>query len=178
MRCFHRPAWRRAHRRCRDAQRRSPTSSRSRRSTQRQRTPRSRRPELPWTATEALDDRDTPWCQERSRSTDQQASRLPCRAQRVESWCGPCRDEFKVFAAESGRYGRRVAFLGVDTSDSATEARSFLVHHPVSCPSYQSSSTQLAPLAVLEGLPTTIYISETGKVIGMHIGQDARAAAL
>ncbi len=35
------------------------------------------------------------------------------------SWCAPCRAEFALFAAASARYGRRVAFLGADTDDSA-----------------------------------------------------------
>jgi thiol-disulfide isomerase/thioredoxin len=94
------------------------------------------------------------------------------------SWCGACRAEFSVFASESARYGRKVAFLGVDTNDGAADARSFLAHHPISYPSYQSSSTDLSRLAVLEGMPTTIFISPAGKVIGTHIGSYASTAAL
>jgi cytochrome c biogenesis protein CcmG/thiol:disulfide interchange protein DsbE len=94
------------------------------------------------------------------------------------SWCGPCRAEFPLFASESARYGRQVAFLGADTNDSATDGRAFLAHHPVSYPSYQSSSTQLAPLAVIEGMPTTLFINRAGKLAYAHIGQYGTLAAL
>jgi protein SCO1/2 len=94
------------------------------------------------------------------------------------SWCGPCRAEFGLFAAAGASYGRRVAFLGVDTNDGGSEARSFLAKHPVSYPSYHSSSTALGSLAVLEGLPTTIFISRAGKVVNVHAGQYQSQTAL
>ena len=89
------------------------------------------------------------------------------------SWCGPCRSEFGLFAAASASYGRRVAFLGADTDDSATDARTFLAAHPVSYPSYQTSTsnlTNIVPQGVGD-LPTTIFISPQGKVIFVHTGQ-------
>lgn len=94
------------------------------------------------------------------------------------SWCGPCRTEFPLLASASAQYGRRVAFLGADTNDSAGSARSFLAQHPISYPSYSASSSDLAPFAVLEGLPTTIYISPAGKVAWVHSGQYSTQAAL
>ncbi len=89
------------------------------------------------------------------------------------SWCGPCRSEFSLFAAASVHFGRRVAFLGVDTSDSPGDARAFLAQHHVSYPSYQSSTTELDAVLPggVEGLPTTIYISRRGKVLYVHTGQ-------
>jgi cytochrome c biogenesis protein CcmG/thiol:disulfide interchange protein DsbE len=87
------------------------------------------------------------------------------------SWCGPCRSEFTLFASASQRYGRQVAFLGADTNDSAGDARGFLAHHPVSYPSYQTTTSNLSWLAAIGGLPTTIYISPAGKVRYVHIGQ-------
>ena len=118
----------------------------------------------------------------------QQASRLlgsqPALAARIRglhgypilinawaSWCGPCRSEFGLLAAASAQYGRRVAFLGADTDDSASDAGSFLAQHPVSYPSYETTTTDLRSLAVLEGLPTTIFINSAGKVVFVHTGQ-------
>jgi cytochrome oxidase Cu insertion factor (SCO1/SenC/PrrC family)/thiol-disulfide isomerase/thioredoxin len=94
------------------------------------------------------------------------------------SWCGPCQSEFPIFGSASASYGRKVAFLGVSTSDSSGGARSFLAHHPVSYPSYQSSSADLARLAVIEGLPTTIFISRSGRVVNVHAGQYDTLSAL
>jgi cytochrome oxidase Cu insertion factor (SCO1/SenC/PrrC family)/thiol-disulfide isomerase/thioredoxin len=87
------------------------------------------------------------------------------------SWCPPCRTEFPLFASASAHYGRRVAFLGADSEDAAGNARSFLAQHPVSYPSYQTTTEALSPLAPIEGLPTTIFINPSGKVVHLHIGQ-------
>jgi cytochrome oxidase Cu insertion factor (SCO1/SenC/PrrC family)/thiol-disulfide isomerase/thioredoxin len=87
------------------------------------------------------------------------------------SWCGPCRSEFGLFASASARYGRQVAFLGADTDDAAGDARTFLSQHHVSYPSYQTSTSDLSSLAVIEDLPTTIFINPAGKVAYVHIGQ-------
>jgi thiol-disulfide isomerase/thioredoxin len=87
------------------------------------------------------------------------------------SWCGPCRSEFSLFASASARYGRQVAFLGADSDDAAGDARTFLVQHHVSYPSYQTSTAGLSWLATIQGLPTTIFISPAGKVVYVHTGQ-------
>ncbi|MBV8989408.1 MAG: redoxin domain-containing protein [Solirubrobacterales bacterium] len=96
------------------------------------------------------------------------------------SWCTPCRSEFGLFAAASARYGRRVAFLGADTDDSSGDARPFLAQHPVSYPSYQASTATLGAIVSqgLEGLPTTIFIGPSGKVISVHTGQYDSQGAL
>jgi cytochrome oxidase Cu insertion factor (SCO1/SenC/PrrC family)/thiol-disulfide isomerase/thioredoxin len=94
------------------------------------------------------------------------------------SWCPPCRAEFPIFAAASALYGRQVAFLGADTEDTASAAGAFLAEHPVSYPSYQTSSAALDSIASVEGTPTTIYIGRDGKVAYKHIGQYESATAL
>jgi cytochrome oxidase Cu insertion factor (SCO1/SenC/PrrC family)/thiol-disulfide isomerase/thioredoxin len=88
------------------------------------------------------------------------------------SWCPGCRNEYPLFASASVRYGRQVAFLGVDTLDYGTGyARSYLAGHPLSYPSYQSPDGQLAGIAALYGLPTTIYIDRRGSVVKVIPGQ-------
>jgi cytochrome oxidase Cu insertion factor (SCO1/SenC/PrrC family)/thiol-disulfide isomerase/thioredoxin len=87
------------------------------------------------------------------------------------SWCGPCRSEFGLFSSASARYGSRVAFIGADNDDSATDARGFLAQHPVHYPSYATTTSNLRSLAVVQGLPTTIFIDRTGKVAFVHVGQ-------
>jgi cytochrome oxidase Cu insertion factor (SCO1/SenC/PrrC family)/thiol-disulfide isomerase/thioredoxin len=94
------------------------------------------------------------------------------------SWCPPCRAEFGLFASASARYGRQVAFLGADSNDSAGEARSFLAQHPVSYPSYETTMSNLSPLAIISGLPTTIFINRAGKVVFVHTGQYDAAGTL
>ena len=59
----------------------------------------------------------------------------------------------------------------------ATRGR-FPGQHPVSYPSYQSSIGALSSIAVIEGLPTTIFIDRAGKVVYVHTGQyDGRGDA-
>jgi cytochrome c biogenesis protein CcmG/thiol:disulfide interchange protein DsbE len=99
----------------------------------------------------------------------------------ISAWsssCAPCQAEFPIFAAASARYGRRVAFIGADTNDSPGPARSFLAHHPISYPSYPTTSSGLSPWASIEGLPTTIYLSSSGKVLNVHTGEYDSLSAL
>jgi cytochrome oxidase Cu insertion factor (SCO1/SenC/PrrC family)/thiol-disulfide isomerase/thioredoxin len=87
------------------------------------------------------------------------------------SWCVPCRSEFPLFANASVRYGRMVAFLGADTEDQPADARSFLRHHNVAYPSYQTNAEALSSLAAFEGVPTTIFFDRAGKLVYLHAGQ-------
>jgi len=89
------------------------------------------------------------------------------------SWCVPCQSEFGLFASASANYGRQVAFLGADTDDSAGDAQSFLAQHPVSYPSYETSTsnmTNIIPQGIGD-LPTTMFINRAGKLVYVHIGQ-------
>jgi cytochrome oxidase Cu insertion factor (SCO1/SenC/PrrC family)/thiol-disulfide isomerase/thioredoxin len=94
------------------------------------------------------------------------------------SWCGPCRAEFPLLASASAVYGRRVAFVGNDTSDSSSDARTFLAQRPVSYPSFQASSDALSPLAQLQGLPMTIFINRAGRVVHVNAGAYASQTRL
>ena len=53
------------------------------------------------------------------------------------SWCGPCRQEFPVLQKLSARYGKKVAFLGLNSEDSDDAATTFLREEPVPYPSYR-----------------------------------------
>lgn len=89
------------------------------------------------------------------------------------SWCTPCREEFGLLAQATAVFGRRVAFLGADTDDSASDAKAFLAAHHVSYPSYTDSGDQLQQIVPqgIEGLPTTIYLNRHGRVVYVHTGQ-------
>ncbi len=87
------------------------------------------------------------------------------------SWCPPCRAEFPLLADASVKYGRKVAFLGADTEDQATSARSFLADHRVAYPSYQATTEDLSSLAAFEGVPTTLFFDRAGKLAYLHSGQ-------
>jgi thiol-disulfide isomerase/thioredoxin len=95
------------------------------------------------------------------------------------SWCTACKQEYKLLADASVRYGRQVAFLGVDAlDDGASDARAYLAGHPLSYPSYQSPSGVLTGLAPIVGLPTTIYIDRAGAIVKVIPGQYDSQGAL
>ena len=94
------------------------------------------------------------------------------------SWCVPCREEFRLFAAAAYEFGKRVAFLGANADDTTGDAKAFLKQHEVSYPSYSVSTSQLGSLAQIQGLPTTIFINKRGKVISVHSGEYDSAGVL
>jgi thiol-disulfide isomerase/thioredoxin len=88
------------------------------------------------------------------------------------SWCGPCRAEFPDFQRLSVKYGKRVAFLGVDGNDNHGDATAFLRKYPVSYPSYEDPDGRIAQvLDATVAFPTTVFYDRTGKVAYIHQGQ-------
>jgi cytochrome c biogenesis protein CcmG, thiol:disulfide interchange protein DsbE len=87
------------------------------------------------------------------------------------SWCGPCREEFPVLQKLSARYGRRVAFLGINSEDSSDTAASFLREAPLSYPSYTDPDKKLAEsLGVSVGFPDTAFYDQAGKLVYLKQG--------
>ena len=87
------------------------------------------------------------------------------------SWCGPCRAEFPDFQKASVKYGKRVAFLGVNGNDNHGDATKFLRRYPVSYPSYEDPSNTVAE--VFNGVaafPTTAFYDGGGKLSFLHQG--------
>jgi cytochrome c biogenesis protein CcmG/thiol:disulfide interchange protein DsbE len=88
------------------------------------------------------------------------------------SWCGPCRVEFPDFQELSAKYGKRVAFLGVDGNDNHGDALSFLKDHPVSYPSYEDPDGDIARiLNVTVAFPSTVFYDRSGKLSYLKQGQ-------
>ena len=82
-----------------------------------------------------------------------------------------------AFRAEHGK----VAFLGVDTNDTASAAKAFLAQVHVTYPAASDPTASLATSYGLIGLPITVFISPSGKIVGRHIGElqaDTLRAAL
>ena len=87
------------------------------------------------------------------------------------SWCGPCRFEFPTLQKLSARYGKRVAFLGVNSQDSDQEAEEFLAEAPVPYPSYTDPGKDLIQsLGGLGGLPDTAFYDRDGTLLSLKQG--------
>jgi cytochrome c biogenesis protein CcmG, thiol:disulfide interchange protein DsbE len=97
------------------------------------------------------------------------------------SWCGPCRFEFPFFQSQAVKDGRRVAFLGLDVTDNASDARRFLTQFPQPYPSYTDTrGTIMQSLVPSSGLPNTVFFDAKGKQTFVHQGgypSEARLAA-
>jgi cytochrome c biogenesis protein CcmG/thiol:disulfide interchange protein DsbE len=104
------------------------------------------------------------------------------------SWCGPCRFEFPALQELSAKYGKRVAFLGVNTQDNEDAAATFLEEAPVPYPSYSDPDEDLKrALDIGVGLPSTVFFDREGEVChkkeGFYpehseLGDDVRRYAL
>jgi thiol-disulfide isomerase/thioredoxin len=95
------------------------------------------------------------------------------------SWCGPCRFEFPTLQKLAARYGKRVAFLGVNSQDSDDAAETFLAEAPVPYPSYTDPGTGLIEsLGGRGGLPDTAFYDRDGKLLFLRQGAYADASAL
>lgn len=87
------------------------------------------------------------------------------------SWCGPCREEFPVLQKLSARYGKRVAFLGVNSEDSTAAAATFLREEPLSYPSYvDPDKGTLESLGGLGGFPDTAFYDKSGELVNLKQG--------
>ena len=87
------------------------------------------------------------------------------------SWCGPCRFEFPTLQKLAARYGKRVAFIGVNSQDSNAHAEAFLAEAPVPYPSYIDPGKGLIEsLGGLGGLPDTAFYDRDGKLLFLKQG--------
>ena len=87
------------------------------------------------------------------------------------SWCGPCRFEFPTLQQLSAAYGKRVAFLGVDSEDSDDAASTFLDEEPVPYPSYSDPDEEIAEeIGATLGLPDTAFYDRRGELCYLKQG--------
>jgi thiol-disulfide isomerase/thioredoxin len=95
------------------------------------------------------------------------------------SWCGPCRIEFPYFQQAAVRFGRRVAFLGLDGEDNPGDARAFLGRFPVTYPSYADPHADIArSLHAPYGYPETLFLDSRGRINFIHQGAYPAQATL
>jgi cytochrome c biogenesis protein CcmG/thiol:disulfide interchange protein DsbE len=97
-----------------------------------------------------------------------QISRLkgfPVVVNKWASWCGPCREEFPIFAAVARKHSKQLAFLGINTADQPHDAAKFLKGFPVGYPSYRDPKEAIArELGVSAIFPATVFFDRQGQV--------------
>lgn len=88
------------------------------------------------------------------------------------SWCGPCREEFPYFQSQAAEHLDEIAFLGVDTEDSAEAYATFLEENPIPYPSVADPARELSRWSdtALVGQPNTLYYDASGELVFTHQG--------
>jgi cytochrome c biogenesis protein CcmG/thiol:disulfide interchange protein DsbE len=94
------------------------------------------------------------------------------------SWCGPCRFEFPTLQKGAATYGKRVAFLGVNSQDADDAAKTFLEEAPVPYPSYSDGDGGIANELGGRGLPVTAFYNREGKLVFLQQKPYAEEAQL
>lgn len=94
------------------------------------------------------------------------------------SWCLPCRQEFPVLQKLAARYGKEVAFVGIDAEDSNDAAATFLREEPVPYPSYTDPDKRLAESIGVRGYPDTAFYDRGGKLVYLKQGPYASGSEL
>ncbi|MDE3206460.1 MAG: redoxin domain-containing protein [Acidobacteriota bacterium] len=86
------------------------------------------------------------------------------------STCVNCRSELKAFA-QVATQDPKIHFIGVDVADPSSAAATALLHSAgAAYPTVVDSGGQTAARYQVAGLPTTVYIDETGKIAVVHPG--------
>ena len=87
------------------------------------------------------------------------------------SWCGPCREEFPFLQNLSARYGKEVAFLGINSEDAEDAAATFLREEPVPYPSYSDPGKEIFDSLGGRGFPDTAFYDSSGELVFLKQGQ-------
>ena len=95
------------------------------------------------------------------------------------SWCGPCRTEFPIFQHAATKYGKQVAFLGVNANDHDAAARRFLKSEALPYPSFSDGNLAISgKLGIVSDLPHDGVPRPQGKRQYIHQGYYTSTAAL
>jgi thiol-disulfide isomerase/thioredoxin len=95
------------------------------------------------------------------------------------SWCGPCRTEFPIFQHAATKFGKRVAFLGVNANDHDAAARRFLRSEALPYPSFSDGNLAISgKLGIVSIFPTTVFLDASGKRQYIHQGYYTSTDAL
>jgi cytochrome c biogenesis protein CcmG/thiol:disulfide interchange protein DsbE len=87
------------------------------------------------------------------------------------SWCVPCKSEAAVLERDWTSYhGRGVVFLGVDYTDSVSDARRFVSAHALTFTMVEDGSGKVTGSYGVSQVPETYVLSRQGRVVAHLAG--------
>jgi cytochrome c biogenesis protein CcmG/thiol:disulfide interchange protein DsbE len=95
------------------------------------------------------------------------------------SWCGPCRLEFPIFRKQAEKLKGEVAFIGVNSNDSRSDAEEFLKEEPVPFRHFEDPMQEIAAaFNATQAFPATAFYDSKGKLAFVHQGPYTSEAQL
>lgn len=92
------------------------------------------------------------------------------------SWCSPCRREMPDLAAAAEAFEGDVNFVGVNHQDNRQDARDFAASVGVAYASGFDPRGETAKRIGLRGMPTTLFVDQTGRILEQRTGEISRAS--
>jgi thiol-disulfide isomerase/thioredoxin len=86
------------------------------------------------------------------------------------TWCGPCVREVPVLVAFAQKAAGKVAVVGIDTEDEDAKALTFASQYSMRYPSLVDVNGNVMR-KYGAGLPITVLVDATGKVVFTHPGE-------
>lgn len=92
------------------------------------------------------------------------------------SWCVPCKDEAPRLAASARTHAGKVAFVGIDVLDFASDARRFLNRSATPYVSVHAGGGKSGAYEEygLTGLPATYWLDRRGRIVARYAGEISR----
>lgn len=84
--------------------------------------------------------------------------------------CAPCKRETPALESVYRQAKGKVAFVGVDVSDTADAGRSFFRKYGVTYDQVRDPRAELATAVESPVLPTTLLVNANGRIVDAHIG--------
>lgn len=94
------------------------------------------------------------------------------------SWCPSCAQELDAFGTVSTEFARRVAFVGIDTSETDVyRSRQLLAAARATYPvGLDTTDLTVASSWGVSNLPVTFFLRSNGSIAAEHLGAESAAA--
>ncbi|WP_457637995.1 TlpA family protein disulfide reductase [Oceanithermus sp.] len=86
------------------------------------------------------------------------------------SWGSPSGQEAELLEEVYRDYAGKLLVVGVNVQDPEENARAFVAEHKISYPMVLDGTADVAWIYRVKYLPTTFFISASGKIIAIHRG--------